>query len=180
MPTLPMPPRQAAVIYPTVAKLRAEPGPAVEHYAVVLELGGAVFKSTTDPTYTALADDGRTLLIATGVGGVAAAWVRQRENDQGANIASNTSSLTVAGGRFRLIPVATLTGNLSIALSIVGATGPDYIEVTRLDVGAYTVTFTNGGTGGGTLATMPVSARARFVGWFDGVNWIHRDSHLLL
>lgn len=176
----PMPPRQAAVVHATVAHLRADPGPIVEHYAIVLELGGAVFKSATDGSNTAIADDGINVIGTTG--GTAAVWVRQFENERGADIGAGNQTITIAGGRWRVLPAATLGGNAIWTLSVVGVPVGSHpsLEFTRLDVTANTVAIVNGGPAASTLTTLPVSAKSGARVEFDGTNWVLRSSGLLL
>ncbi len=173
-----MPPRQAAVVHTTVAHLRQELGQVVEHYAVVLELGGALFKSSTDGDDVALTDDGVTVIQASG--GTQCAWIRCRENEQGDNLAAGSQTITVADGRWRVLPVSTLAGDVTWTLSVSGAVAGDWIEFTRLDVTGYTVAIVNGGVAAGTLMTLPTGQRSHARLAFNGVNWIHRDSGLLL
>jgi hypothetical protein len=46
------------------------------------------------------------------------------------------------------------------------------LRIVRLDVGAWTVAVVNGGTGAGTLITMPVSVRYWAEFYFDGTDWL--------
>lgn len=182
MSQLPMPPRQAAVVHATVAHLRADPGPSVEHYAVVLEQGAAVFKSSTDPDDVALADDGINVIAATGAGGVPAVWLRQSDlaNDRGVDIGPGNQTIAVAGGYWRVLPAATLVANATWTLSPSGIVGFPELELTRLDTTSYTVAIVNGGVGGGTIVTLPASSRAMARVKWNGTNWTLRSSGLLL
>ena len=102
-----------------------------------------------------------------------------REDSLGAPI-TGTATLTVGGRQRRRIAAAALSASATLTLSTLGAVAGDTIAVTRLDVGAYTVALVNGGPAAGTLATMPVSARAYARAYFDGVDWLLDDSHLML
>ena len=167
--------RQAASVRQSVAEMRADRGPPIVHYAVPLDMPG-LFRWVAD---SALADDGVTVIVPTG-GGALGAWVRVREADRGADLTDANATLVVGGKRWRTLPAATLTANRTATLGTTNAAAGDTIGITRLDVGAFTYAIANGGAGGGTLATMPVSARAHLVAYFDGTNWSHRASGLLL
>lgn len=84
------------------------------------------------------------------------------------------ATVQIGGGAWRRMPAATLSANRAITLGTTGAKAGDQIEFTRLDVGAFTLAFINGGAGAGTLYTMAVSVKgyARFQ--FDGTNWALR------
>lgn len=166
---------QAIRVRPSAASVRSDQGPPVAHYALILDLPGAPFRFAAG---SSAAEDGWTAIVPTG-GGTAGAWLRCREADKGANI-TGTAAITVGGKRWRRIAVGALSANATLTLSTTNAVEGDIIEFTRLDVGAYTVAFVNGGAGAGTLATMPVSARAFVSVYFDGTDWLLRDSHLML
>lgn len=85
------------------------------------------------------------------------------------------ATIAVAAGKWRKMPAATLSANRAITLGTTGAVADDQIQVTRLDVGAFTLAFVNGGAGAGTLYTMPVSKLAHAVFQFDGTNWALRS-----
>lgn len=166
--------RLAAAIRSSRANVRAELAPLIERYVLPLDYP-ELFKFATDSTDT---DDGWTTLDpSTGLG----RYKRVAKPDKGANLAGTTpQTLLVSGGPWRVLPATTLSANLVLTLGTTGAQEGDRFELTRLDVGAYTVTVNNGGAGAGTLCVMPVSSRARLVAYFDGTNWIHRCSHLML
>lgn len=175
MPNEQIPAPQAIRIYPSLAALRSAPGPAVPHYALPLDAAGAPYRWA--PSSPAL-EDTWTIIVPTG-GGFPGAWIRMREDSLGEPI-TGTATLTVGGRPRRRIAAAALSASATLTLSTLGAVAGDWIAVTRLDVGAYTVALVNGGPAAGTLATMPVSARAYVRAYFDGVNWLHDDSHLML
>lgn len=89
-------------------------------------------------------------------------------------------TITVSGQRHRVFPAETLTANRQITLSTTGAVAGDELFITRNDATTFTLTITNGGVGGGTLAVMPVSTRAWCLASFDGTNWFHSASGLAL
>lgn len=107
-------------------------------------------------------------------------WVRVVANRAGASLGDASVSLAVGDGRWRTIPAATLGANRTLTLSTTNAIAGDVIEITRLDVGAFTVAIVNGGVGAGTIATMPVSARSFIACRYDGANWNHLRSGLML
>jgi hypothetical protein len=91
----------------------------------------------------------------------------------GTNVADSDNTIAVGAGLWRKMP--TVTGNRSITLGTTGAAAGDQMTVTRTSTAANTVVFINGGSGAGTLYTMPASkvAFARFQ--FDGVDWSLRE-----
>jgi hypothetical protein len=167
-------PRFSPTVYATIASIEASRGPETTRYAIPLDrpvlYRWAVGDTSTDDTLTCLSASG----------GPTGRWLEVRMPDKGANLADGNATIYVSGNRWRLLPAATLTGNSTLTLGTTGAVAGDWIEITRLDVGAYTYAIVNGGAGAGTLATMPVSVRARLLAYFDGTNWLHRDSALML
>ena len=166
---------QAVRAWPSLASMRSDPGPAVAHYALPLDAAGAPYRWAPS---SAAVEDAWTVIVPTG-GGLPGAWIRVREDDLGADV-TGTATLTVGGKRWRRIEVGGLSANATLTLSVTGAVAGDWIEITRLDVGAYTVALVNAGPAAGTLVTLPVSARAYCKVYFDGTNWLLRDSHLML
>lgn len=81
------------------------------------------------------------------------------------------SSVAVTGGRWYVMPAATLSATRAFTLATTGAAAGDQIEVTRLDATANTMTFVNGGVGAGTMLTMPASKVNFAKFYFDGTNW---------
>lgn len=162
-------------VFSTVAELRAVPGLMVAHYAFILATGRVYRWLPASP----LTHDGRTV-ITSSVGGSAGAWIAVRSPDEGEDLEDGNATITVGDGAWRTLPASTLTASATLTLSTTAATAGDTIEITRHDVGAYTYAIVNGGTGAGTLATMPVSARSHVTAYFDGANWLHRRSGLLL
>ena len=170
-----IPAPQAVRVYPSLASMRSDPGPAVPHYALPLDAAGAAYRWAPS---SAAVEDAWTVIVPTG-GGFPGAWIRMREDSLGVAV-TGTATLTVGGKPRRRIAVGALSANATLTLSTTGAVAGDWIAVTRLDVGAWTVALVNGGPAAGTLATMPVSARAYVRAYFDGTNWLHDDSHLML
>lgn len=169
----------APLVRATAAYMASLYGPPVERYELPLDLG-ELFKFVVGSTLTA---DGVAVLGHSG--GTAGRWVKVRRPDRGADLtelATGNATITVGGKRWRTIPAATLTTNRTITLATTNAAEGDEIEITRLDTTANTVTVNNGGLGGGTLVTLPVSARAwgRFYFNETSGNWLHRGSGLLL
>jgi hypothetical protein len=164
--------RRAAAIWPSLANLRASIPPIVEQYLHVIGVPG-LFRFVPESSDT---DDGWTVVAPSGNG----RYVRVAEPDKGANLSGTSQTIYVTGGPWRVLPAASLTAGITITLGTTGAQEGDTIELTRLDATAYTVAIVNGGAGAGTLCTMPISSRAWGLFYFDGTNWLHRDSHLML
>jgi hypothetical protein len=167
-------PRPAAAIRASVAEVRNDIGPPIQRY--VIPLGNPrLFAWTLGNTD---ADDGWTTIAHSG--GTAGRWKRVAAPDQGDDLTNTDATITVAGGPWRVLPAATLSANRTNTVDVTGAVEGDTLEFTRLDTTAHTVTWVNGGPAAGTLATMPVSARSRVLFYFNGTNWVHRASGLML
>lgn len=89
----------------------------------------------------------------------------------GAALTNADVTITVAQGKWRKLPVSTLSGNHTCTLSTTGAVAGDQIEITRLDATANTYTIIDGGTGTPTLFTMAASKLGYVRCQFDGTNW---------
>lgn len=120
--------------------------------------------SSTDDDWTTLEPSG----------GTDGAWLLVGTKDKGADLTDASVTITVGQGAWRRLPAATLSSNRTVTLGTTNAREGYVLELTRLDVGAYTLAVVNGGSGAGTLLTMPVSSRywARF--YFDGTDWLLR------
>lgn len=167
-------PRRAITVVQGVDQLRTGDGPALIEYVYLLDLG-EVFRWSPGAD---LIDDGANAINASG--GFPGAYVRVRRavaGSIGANITADAAqTLLTSEGELRRIPVATLTQNVALTLGTTNAAAPDIIEVSRFDVGAFTVTIVNGGPGAGTLVTLPVSQRSNAVCQFNGTDFILRRS----
>ena len=93
---------------------------------------------------------------------------------KGSDLTNADVTITVAQGKWRKLPVSTLSAGHTVTLSTTGAVAGDQIEITRLDATANTYAVIDGGTGTPTLITFAVSK----IGWcrcqFDGTNWFLR------
>lgn len=92
-------------------------------------------------------------------------------NGDAVALTDTSPTITVAQGRWRRLPITTLTTGRTLTLGITGAKKGDEIEVTRLDVTANTYAVANGGAGAGTLITFPVSKLGYGRFRFNGANW---------
>ncbi len=167
-------PRLSPTVVGTIATTQAESGPPIPKYRVHLDHGG-LHKFVPGSSLTA--DDWK---VIGGSGGTAGKWLEVRRPDLGADLTDAAVTIVVGGKAWRRLPVATLSANRVATLSTTNAAAGDWLEITRLDVGAYTYSIVNGGAGAGTLCTMPVSVRAWARLYFDGTNWLHRASGLML
>lgn len=93
---------------------------------------------------------------------------------KGANLTDAPTTLTTAGGRWYVLPAATLTATRAYTLGITGALDGDQITITRLDVTANTATFVDGGSGTPTILTMPVLKINSAVFQFNAGHWALR------
>ena len=157
----------------TLASLRAPT--SATRYSIIRDLGGALFYWLLNDTKTA-----DNVNVIAGSGGATGNWIRVREDDRGANLTNADATIQVSGKRWRVLPAATLSANHSLTLGTTYAVAGDTITITRLDTTANTYAIINGGTGAGTIATMPVSARSFLVAQFDGTDWSQKISALML
>ena len=167
------PPRRALTVRASVANMRSSPGPVEAEYALPLDLPAA-FRFVVGST---LVDDGRAVI---GCSDSSGAWLRVYDADKGADITAADTALSVGDGAWRTIPVGALVLDLPLTLSTTNARPGATIEVTRLDVGSAVVPISNGGIAGGTLVTLPHTARSFALFYFNGINWELRRSGLLL
>lgn len=179
MSTEPTLPRRSPTVYADRATMAASPGPLSGlRYAIPLDYP-ALYRWAVGNSDTA---DGESTI--THSGGALGNWLLVHhlghELPAGAALVDGNQTIHVTGGFHRTLPVATLTGNVTITLGTTNAREGYPFEILRLDAGNYTVAIANGGTGGGTLATLPVSSRALFRGVFTSGAWIRRDAHVLI
>lgn len=164
--------------YLTAAELASRDGPLTsERYAYVVEFDAhfAWYLGDTDT-----ADD---INIIEPSGGGQGRWKRIRGTSTGNDLGDGNATIQVGGtggGQWRVLPDGTLTGASQLTLGTTYAVTGDRITITRLDTEAYTYTIVNGGGGGGTLATFPVSKKAFLDAEFDGTNWVAKRSAEML
>jgi hypothetical protein len=80
-----------------------------------------------------------------------------------------TQTIQITGGNWRTIPTLGQGGTLTVGTT--GAVAGDELTITRTSTDAQTYAIVNGGTGAGTLVTMP-NSKINFADiQFDGTNW---------
>lgn len=177
-PVAPSLPRRSPTIYESRAVMQSSPGPLGSRYAIPLDFPALYYWAAGS---AATADDWTTLSAS---GGSAGRWILKGMLGAiplaGDALVDGNQTIHVTGGFLRTLPAQTLTTNVTITLGTTNARAGYPLELLRYDVGAYTAAIVNGGAGGGTLATFPVSSKARFLGYFDGTNWLLRDARTLL
>lgn len=167
--------RWSPTVYGTVAELASRGGPqTATRYAYVVE------EDAHYAWHLASVVTADQVNIITPSGGGIGQWIRIRTTPRGANLTDADATIAVTAGRWRVLPVGTLTANRILTLDDNFAAEGDQMTITRLDVGAFMYRIDNGGAGGGTLATMAVGRRAFLDAEFDGANWIHKRSGLML
>lgn len=90
----------------------------------------------------------------------------------GPDLGDDANDILVSQGRWRRLPAATLTANRAPVVQPTGAKAGDTITITRDDAEAFTLTLTNGGTGGGTIVVLPASLVGFADVQFDGTDWL--------
>ena len=136
--------------------------------------------STIDLTLPFISRTGKQLgdILVTLFTAAKADVVKLEDNSHGTAGAALTdapATITVAQGKWRVLPAATLSATRAFTLGTTGAVAGDQITITRLDTTANTITVVNGGAGAGTLATLPVSTTGFVKAQFDGTNWALRE-----
>ena len=168
---------RAIEVHATRAKLQTAIGPSIPHYAMTLDTG-RVYQFVVGNVDS---DDGlRTLAPSGGTVGRWKLLQAAAAAGLGADLTDAPATITVDQGLQRTLPLATLSASRVLTLGTTNANEGQVVTVTRLDVGAFTYTIDNGGTGGGTLSVMPVSVSAWGDYRFDGTNWTHLRSALAL
>jgi hypothetical protein len=81
-----------------------------------------------------------------------------------------SSAGTLNASQF-VMPAATMSTNRTITVNTDSAVTGESITIVRLDATANTLAIVNGGSGGGTLITLPASKKRAVVLSFDGTNW---------
>jgi hypothetical protein len=176
----------AAGIYPSLAALRAAAPPLVQRFARVLGLPKLL---RFNPLDTSTDDAWNAIVPALGGG----AWLDAPTNDRGVDLTaangfatSGTWSVGVQHGPWNVVPVSTLTGNITAAtLAVVNQDGNPIKAgeskfISRLDVTGNSIAWVNAGPAGGTLCTMPASQAAWAWFWFNGTDWLKRASAVML
>lgn len=172
-PTLP---RRSPTVYLTMDAIQSDRGPYEARFAVVLNGAPGIYRWVLGSTDAA---DSWSTLVPT-AGGYGGAFQLLGFPDKGANLAAGDATIQVGGKSWRVLPAGTLTGNATLTLGTTNARAGYRIRITREDVGAYTYAIANGGIGGGTLVTFPVSQRAYGIFYFDGTNWSREFAALML
>jgi hypothetical protein len=90
---------------------------------------------------------------------------------EGTALTDAAQTLAVAGGNNYVQAVA-LTASRTKTLSNTGPETGEVITIIRTTTAAFTMPIVNGGVGGGTPYTFPVSAKRVADFRFDGVNWV--------
>jgi hypothetical protein len=104
-------------------------------------------------------------------GGTEGKWIRVRLPVKGTDLTDADASVGVGGNYLRLLPASTLGANRTATLNTTNAAAGDVLTITRADTEAYTYQIDNGGVGGGTLCTFPVSTAYWADFHFDGTDW---------
>lgn len=159
-------PRRSITVVPQVSFSEAEAGPPLPAYRIHLDQRG-LYRWAPGDASTA---DGIKVIAASG--GVAGNFIRVDAATRGDNLTNADATVQVGGNAWRALPSSVpLTANRTLTLGTTNATAGDEITITRLDTGAFTMAIVNGGSGAGTLITLPVSVRSFADFQFDGTDW---------
>ena len=151
----------------------------------VITGGAGTVASFDGDSWYSFKETGGTLVtcIATAVGGYNGAPIPGAALSAANGINTNVtvsingagaSAAFANGGNWYTVPTATLTGNRTVTLGVLGGEkAGDTILISRIDVSANTLTVINGGGGGGNVGILPVSVKGSILAAFDGTNWIY-------
>ena len=157
-------PPRAPVFRPTIAVLEASSGNSKPHYAIPLDFP-LTYKWVPGST---TADDNVTSLSHQG--GTVGRWILIRVDIKGDDLTDAAENIGV-GGKFKRVQSATLTASRIKTLVTTNAEAGDIIRILRLDSGAFTMVIVNGGSGGGTLFTLPAGEQWFADSYFNGTDW---------
>lgn len=90
----------------------------------------------------------------------------------GTNVPNQANTTVTSLSRITRYLVAALGQNSTVTLGTAGAKVGDVIRVVRTDTSAFTLAIVNGGGGGGTLITLPVSKTGYAQAYYNGTNWL--------
>lgn len=158
-------PPRAATIRTSVSVIESDQGPRIAHYERPLDYA-KLYQWIVDDASTA--DD---VAVLSHTGGTAGRWHLVRIDDLGDDLTDADATIYVGGKFDRVLPASTLTVNRTLTLGTTNAAAGDKLTIVRRDVEAYTYQIDNGGAGGGTLCTMPVSTAYWATFRFDGTDW---------
>ncbi len=132
----------------------------------VAKENGVTFKSGTPAIWSQMTYDSNATNWV-GVGLVSATLT-----DASVTVDCGLSSAGTLNASQFVLPAATaLTANRTITVNTDSAVTSEAITIVRLGLGAFTLAIVNGGTGGGTLVTLPASKARQASLSFDGTNW---------
>lgn len=157
---------RAATIKTSAALMATQRGPIIPHYNVPLDLP-ALFQWVPGAS-----DEVDSVTVFSSQGGTSGRWRRVRMPLQGDDLTDADATIDPRGNYLRVIPASTLSDNRVGTMGTTNAVEGDIITIVRLDAEAYTYTIDNGGVGGGTLVTLPVSVQSFADLYFDGTDWI--------
>ncbi|MBU0572039.1 MAG: hypothetical protein KKC50_08375 [Candidatus Omnitrophica bacterium] len=167
--------RWSPTVYSDVLELASRAGPqTATRYAYVVE------EDAHYAWYLGSSLTADQINIITPMGGGIGQWIRIRSVSRGADLTDADATITISEGRWRVLPLATLTAARVLTIGDDYASEGDQMTITRLDMEAFTYQVDNGGGGGGTLVTFGAGARAFLDVEFDGTDWIVKQSGEML
>lgn len=98
-------------------------------------------------------------------------WKRLRPLRRGDDLITGAQTIQIGGRPLRVMPVGVMAGNSSVVLGTTNAATGDELTIVSHNLGAWTLTITNGGVGGGTLKIFPSATPARADFWFQDTDW---------
>jgi hypothetical protein len=135
--------------------------------ATVVKENGVSFKSGTPAIWSQMTYDSNATQWA-GIGPVSATLTDASITiDCGLSVAG-----TLNASQFVLPAATALTASRTLTVNTDSAVTNETISIVRLGLGAFTLVIVNGGTGGGTLLTMPASKARAATLTYDGTNWL--------
>jgi hypothetical protein len=161
-------PRRPALIRATVANVESSPGEQHANQHVIPLDKPRLY--TFIPSGTDTPDSVTVLDVSGGSDGV---WRDVPYDDRGTNLTDAAETLYVSGEQWRRLVAGTLTADRTKTLGTTQARAGHSVLITSTESTAYALTIVNGGTAGGTLATM--RGPGYLLAFFDGTNWVARS-----
>lgn len=151
------------IVVSSRAALATLNGASSARYAFTLDSGSRLFRWVPD---SVAEEDGQLVVVQSTGGGAPGAWISNREDVRGDDIAAS-GTIQIGDGFWRKV---TATSAVSVTLGVENATTGDYIIVTNAS--DYIATVINGGPGAGTLATLQPGGSAVVYAYFVDSNWV--------
>jgi hypothetical protein len=149
------------IVVSSRAALATLSGASSARYAFTLDSGSRLFRWVPD---SIAEEDGQLVVVQSTGGGAPGAWISNREDVRGDDIAAS-GTIQIGDGFWRKVTAASA---VSVTLGVENAAAGDILTITSAS--DYAATVVNGGPDAGAIAVLP--DRGAFVAaYFDGGDW---------